>query len=120
MGIWDDKAISQQACGFRANKSCRDAVFSLWRRMERKWRAKEGFIITFIDFSKAFDSLVWDTLWRIMACLGCPKKMVAVVKSLYSQSTISIRLSKDGELAPKFVQKKGTRQGSGLSPCIFT
>ena len=88
--------------------------------MERKWRAKEGFIITVIDFSKAFDSLVWDTLWRIMACLGCPKKMVAVVKSLYTQSTISIRLSKDGELAPKFVQKKGTRQGSGLSPCIFT
>ena len=60
---WVDKVISQQACGFRADKSCRDAVFSLWRRMERKWRAKEGFIITFIDFSKAFDSLVWDTLW---------------------------------------------------------
>ena len=120
INIWVDKVISQQACGFRANKSCRDAVFSLWRRMERKWRAKEGFIITFIDFSKAFDSLVWDTLWRIMACLGCPKKMIAVVKSLYTQSTISIRLSKDGELAPKFVQKKGTRQGSGLSPCIFT
>ena len=38
----------------------------------------------------------------------------------YSQSTISIRLSMDGELAPSFVQKKGTRQGSGLSPCIFT
>ena len=83
--------------------------------MERKWRAKEGFIITFINFSKVFDSLVWDTLWRIMACLGCPKKMIAVVKSLYTQSTISIRLSKDGELAPKFVQKKGTRQVGVIS-----
>ena len=47
-------------------------------------------------------------------------KLVAVVRSLYSQSTISIRLSMDGELAPSFVQKKGSRQGSGLSPCIFT
>ena len=35
-------------------------------------------------------------------------------------STISIRLSMDGELAPSFVQKKGARQGSGLSLCIFT
>ena len=55
-----------------------------------------------------------------MECLGCPAKLVAVVRSLYSQSTISIRLSMDGDLAPSFVQKKGTRQGSGLSPCIFT
>ena len=31
INIWVDKVISQQACGFRANKSCRDAVFSLWR-----------------------------------------------------------------------------------------
>ena len=46
-----------------------------------------------------------------MECLGCPAKLVAVVRSLYSQSTISIRLSMDGELAPSFVQKKGTRQG---------
>ena len=27
---------------------------------------------------------------------------------------------KYGDLAPAFTQKKGTRQGSGLSPCIFT
>ena len=70
--------------------------------MERKWRSKEGFVVTFIDFSKAFDSLAWETLWKIMECLGCPAKMVAVVRSLYSQSTISIRLSNDGDLAPAF------------------
>ena len=115
-----DRVIKQQQGGFRPNKSTRDVVFGLWRDMDRKWRSKEGFIVTFIDFSKAFDSLVWEALWKIMECLGCPAKLVAVVRSLYSQSTISIRLSMDGELAPSFVQKKGTRQGSGLSPCIFT
>ena len=112
--------IKQQQGGFRPGKSTRDVVFGLWRDMERKWRSKEGFVVTFIDYSKAFDSLAWETLWKIMECLGCPAKMVAVVRSLYSQSTISIRLSNDGDLAPAFTQKKGTRQGSGLSPCIFT
>ena len=52
--------------------------------------------------------------------LQCPAKLVVVVRSLCSQSTISIRLSMDGDLAPSFVQSKGTGQGSGLSPCIFT
>jgi hypothetical protein len=117
---WVDKVIRQQQGGFRPNKSTRDVVFGLWRDMERKWRRKESFVVTFIDFKKAFDSLVWEMLWKVMECLGCPAKMVAVVRSLYSQSSISIRLSNEGELAPKFMQKKGTRQGSGLSPCIFT
>ena len=90
---WIDKVIKQHQCGFRPGKSTRDVVFGLWRDMERKWRSKEGFVVTFIDFSKAFDSLAWETLWKIMECLGCPAKMVAVVRSLYSQSTISIRLS---------------------------
>ena len=83
-----DRVIKQQQGGFRPNKSTRDVVFGLWRDMDRKWRSKEGFIVTFIDFSKAFDSLVWEALWKIMECLGCPAKLVAVVRSLYSQSTI--------------------------------
>jgi hypothetical protein len=62
--------------------------------------------VTFIDFSQAFDPLVWEVLWKIMECLGCPAKLVAVVRSLYSQSTISIRLSMDGELVPSFVQNR--------------
>ena len=68
---------------------------------------KRVFIMTFIDRSKPLDSLVWEALWKITECLGCPTKFVAVVRSLYSQSTISIRLSIDGDSASSFVQKKG-------------
>jgi hypothetical protein len=42
-----------------------------------------------------------------------------VIKSLYELSTISIRITADGELAPSFSQKRGIRQGSSLSPCLF-
>ena len=47
-----DQVIKQQQGGFRPNKSTRDVVFGLWRDMERKWRSKEGFIVTFIDFQR--------------------------------------------------------------------
>jgi len=85
-----DRVIEQQQGGFRPHKSTRDVVFGLWRDMERRWRSKEGFVegfvVTFIDFSKAFDSLVWEALRMIMECLVCPAKLVAVVRLLYSQS----------------------------------
>ena len=35
------------------------------------------------------------------------------------KSDLRTRLSVNGDLAPPFIQKKATRQGSGLSPCIF-
>ena len=55
----------------------------------------------------------------VLEFAGCPKELVQVIKSLYELSTISIRITADGELAPSFSQKRGIRQGSSLSPCLF-
>ena len=45
-----DRVIKQHQSGFRPNKSARAVGFGWWREMERKWRSKEGFIVTFIGF----------------------------------------------------------------------
>ena len=87
--------------------------------MERSNRKQEPFVFTFIDYSKAFDSLNWDNLWRTLSFAGCPNKLIAVIRAFYKQSSISIRITKDGELAPEFLQKRGIRQGLSLSPCLF-
>ena len=52
-----DEILLQGQNGFRSLKSCRDAVFQLWREMEKINKANEAFILTFIDYSKTFDSL---------------------------------------------------------------
>ena len=54
-----------------------------------------------------------------MEFAGCPVELVTVMKGLYAQSTIAIRLSSSGELADDFEQGKGIRQGLSLSPCLF-
>ena len=50
---------------------------------------------------------------------GCPKEIVNVIRALYERSTISIRITGDGDLAKRFSQLRGIRQGSSLSPCLF-
>ena len=42
-----------------------------------------------------------------------------VIRGLYERSTISIRITGDGDLATRFRQKRGIRQGSSLFPCLF-
>ena len=114
-----NERLMQGQNGFRPLKSCRDAVFRLWREIERDRTSKKPFLLTFIDYSKAFDSLGWINLWKTLKFAGCPKEIIKVIKTLYEKSTISIRVSSDGTLAKEFKQKQGIRQGSTLSPCLF-
>jgi hypothetical protein len=114
-----DARIMQGQNGFRPLKSCRDAVFRVWREIERSNRDEKAFILTFIDYSKAFDSVEWKNTWKALKFAGCPEKLVRVMSVLYEHSTIAIRLTANGKLAPEFRQGNGIRQGSSLSPLIF-
>jgi len=40
--------------------------------------------IVFIDFTKAFDSLGRDALWRIMMKYGCSPRLLAVIKAFHT------------------------------------
>jgi hypothetical protein len=111
--------LQHQQAGFRAGKSCRSASFVLMRRLERAIRTGDPRVFNFVDFSKAFDSLDWDTMWRVLRVQGMPPKIVEVIQRLYHNSTISIRLSTDGSWVPAFKQEVGIRQGCSLSPALF-
>jgi hypothetical protein len=114
-----DERLLQGQNGFRPLKSCRDAVFRVWRGLEESNRKGESFVLCFVDYSKAFDSLIWGRLWKCLEFAGCPVELIAVIRGFYDRSTVSLRLSSDGKAAPPFAQRKGIRQGSSLSPCIF-
>ena len=58
-------------------------------------------------------------MWEILEFSGCPPQLIEVIRSLHEHATIAVRYNSEGELLPEFAQKKGIRQGSGLSPCLF-
>ena len=37
--------------------------------------------MTFVDLTKAFDTVSREGLWKIMAKFGCPAKFIAMVRS---------------------------------------
>jgi hypothetical protein len=50
--------MKENQAGFRPLKSCHDAVFRLWRDLEKMKSNSTPCVYTFVDFSKAFDSLL--------------------------------------------------------------
>ncbi|KAF4714223.1 1,2-dihydroxy-3-keto-5-methylthiopentene dioxygenase, partial [Perkinsus olseni] len=54
--------------GFTSGRSCRDPVRLLWKL----WEGSERVASVFVDFRKAFDSLRWSNLWKILSASGMP------------------------------------------------
>lgn len=54
----------------RKNTECLEHQTPLFHHTRRVLHANEGlgygFIVNFIDFSKVFDSLAWETLWEVI------------------------------------------------------
>ena len=105
--------------GFRKGLSCRNAIFFLLRRLEDSFSHKEPLVLSFVDFCKAFDSLNWENMWKILEFQGIPKSIVKIIRRMYTGSSISVRLSQEGLSAEAFPQLVGIRQGCSLSPAMF-
>ena len=69
-----DRVYPESQCGFRAERSTTDMVFSL-RQLQEKCREQHvGLYQVFIDLTKAFDTVNRSALWQILRKLGCPDK----------------------------------------------
>ena len=70
-----------------------------------------------LDISKAFDSVSWEFLLKLLQHRGFGGKWISRVVSLLSTSTTKIIVN--GELTEDISHMRGLRQGDPLSPLLF-
>lgn len=73
---------------------------------------------SFIDFSKAFDSVNYWLLFSKLLSDGVNCFVVNILAYWYSSQKVIVRWA--GCISPPFIVGNGTRQGSILSPYLFT
>ena len=112
-----DKLLRNNQAGFRSNKSCTDQISTLRIILEQSVEFNSPTYINFIDYSKAFDSIDRDSLWKIMAHYGIPSKIINLIKRMYEDSGGQILIK--GKLSKFFQILTGVRQGCLLSPFLF-
>ena len=71
-----------------------------------------------IDYSKAFDCVDFEFMWRTLLYFGLPKYLVECLKDLYSINQTAEEETAVGRSGPLSVQR-GVRQGCPLSPMLF-
>ena len=114
----ENKLINKSQIGFTKNARTQDHMFVL-KTLIDKYTHKSGdkLYACFVDFKKAFDSVIHPGLKLKLKELNISGKFYDVIKNMYSKSKLCVKL---GDTHTKFFTSgKGVRQGDVLSPNLF-
>ena len=74
-------------------------------------------ISSLIDYSKAFDCVDHNELWKILQEMGIPDHLTCLLRNLYAGQEATVRTGCG--TTDWFQIGKGVHQGCILSPCLF-
>ena len=110
--------IPESQCGFRKDRGTIDMIFTARQLQEKCQEQNVDLYMTFVDLTKAFDTVSRDGLWKIMAKFGCPPRFIAMVRQFHDG--MQARVQNDGEFSEPFEVTNGVKQGCVLSPALFS
>ncbi|MEW8546068.1 MAG: reverse transcriptase family protein [Candidatus Thiodiazotropha sp.] len=110
--------LEENQAGFRSGYSTTDHIFNLHALTEILKSKNKRLFCSFIDFSKAFDSVWRIGLWMKLLSNNINGKIFRVIFNLYQNIKSCIIYS--GKQSGFFQSYCGVRQGENLSPILFS
>ena len=104
--------VPESHCGFRKDRGTIDMLFTANQLQEKCQEQNVDLYMTFVDLTKAFDTVSRGGLWKIMAKFGCLPRFIAMV--------CQARVQNNGEFSEPFEVTNGVRQGCVMAPTLFS
>ena len=109
--------LPDMQAGFRKGRGTRDQIANIRWIMEKAREFQKNICFCFIDYSKAFDCVDHQKLWKILEEMGIPDHLTCLLRNLYAGQQATVR---SGHGTTDWFQiEKGVHQGCILSPCLF-
>ena len=102
--------------GFRKSRETRDQIANICWIIE-KAREFQNIYFYFTDYTKAFDCVNHNNLWKILKEMGILDHLTCFLRNLYAGQEATVRTG-HGTM-DWFKIEKGVGQGCILSPCLF-
>ena len=80
-------------------------------------RIPEKHLLCLIYYTKAFDSVDYNKLWKILKEMGIPDHLTCLLRNLSAGQEVTVRTG-HGTM-DQFQIGKGVRQGCIMSPCLL-
>ena len=100
--------------GFRKGRGTRDQIANI---IEKAREFQKNIYFCFIDFTRAFDCVDHNKLWKILKEMGIPDHLTCLLKNLCAGQEATVRTGHG--TTDWFRIRTGVCQGCILSPCLF-
>ena len=110
--------IPESQCGFRKDRGTIAMIFTARQLQEKCQEQNVDLYMTFVDLTKAFDTVSRDGLWKIMAKFDCPPRYIAMVRQFHDG--MQTRVQNDGVYSEPFPVTNGVKQGCVMAPTLFS
>ena len=95
--------------GFRKGRETRDQIVNIRWIIEKAREFQKNIYLSFTDYTKAFDYVDHDNLWKAVREMGIPDYLTYLLRNLYAGQEATVRTLY--ETTDWFKIKKGVRQG---------
>nr|VZI48979.1 unnamed protein product [Spirometra erinaceieuropaei] len=117
-GHLDQGLLPENQCCFRRHRDTANMVLAA-RKLQNKCQEMRIYLYTtFIVFTRAFNTVSCDRLWKIMQNFGCPKRSTHMVRQL--RDMMIARATNNGAISKAFTVTNGVKQGCVLFPTLFS
>ena len=117
-----DGFLQDWQAGFRQQRGCRDNVMILRTLVDKMLQEDNPLVLTFIDYSAAFDSVSHKFLDTALGKAKAKPKSRAIFRAIYTSATAKTKVKGvDGEVvySETFPIRRGVLQGDLTSPLYF-
>ena len=112
-----NRELPEVQAGFRKGRGTRDQIANICWIMEKAREFQKNISFCFIDYTKAFDCVDHNKLWKILKEIGIPDHLTCLLRNLYASQESTVKTGHG--TTDWFHIGKGVRQGCILSPCLF-
>ena len=111
---WD---LPDVQAAFRKGRGARGQIANVLWIIKKAREFQKDIYFCFIDYTKAFDCVDHNKLWKSLQEMGIPDHLTCLLRNLYASQEATV---KTGHGATDWFQiGKGVCQGCILSPCLF-
>ena len=103
--------------GFRKGRGTRDQIANIHQMIEKAREFQKNIYFCFINYTKAFDCVDSNKLWKILKEMGIPDHLTCLLRHLYAGQEATLRTGHG--TTDCFQIEKGVHQACILSTCLF-